>query len=116
MKYHFGILGIVACLVIVLCVLSQTRIIEGLGRGGGGRGGHGGRIGGGHGGRIGGGHVGRIGGGHGGHLRGGHGGRLRGGWGYGGWGYGGDVNPVYIYDSDYYEYPWWHRWFPRDWF
>jgi hypothetical protein len=26
------------------------------------------------------------------------------------------VNPLYIYDSDYYEYPWWHRWFPRNWF
>jgi len=101
MKYHFGILGIVACLVIVFCILSQTRIIEGLGRGGGGGGGRGG--GGGHGRRIGGGHIG--------------GGRLRGGWGYGGWGYGGDVNPLYTYDPDYYyEYPWWHRWFPRDWF
>ncbi len=31
---------------------------------------------------------------------------------YGGWGYRGNVNPIYIYDEDYYQYPYWYRYVP----
>lgn len=88
-------------LVVVILAIKfySQNIIEGVG-GGRGRGGRGG--------------IGRGGRGWGGrgHYGGGRGY-------YGGWGgyYGGrslDVNPIYIYDDDYYEYPYpyWYRYIP----
>ena len=99
---HFLLYAFIFLVVVILSLrfYVQKKIIEGVG---GGRGGRGGGIG-----------RGSRGGGI------GHGGR---GWGnrgyYGGWGgyYGGrylDVNPIYIYDDDYYEYPYpyWYKYIP----